>query len=105
MTTVAPSSAQPESTPDLSNDAARRRRMRYRAWHRGMRETDLLVGSFADLYLDGFTPRQLDSFEALLDVADADLLDWYGGRKQIAPAHENDVTALLMAHHSDTTTR
>lgn len=101
-----PAAAPPnDAPPATADDAGRRRRMRYRAWHRGMRETDILVGSFADRYLDGFSSRQLDLFDALLDVADADLLDWYGGRAPVAPAHDHEVTALLLAHRAEGDTR
>ena len=34
---------------------ARRRRLKFRSWHRGMREMDLVLGRFADAELgDGF---------------------------------------------------
>ncbi|MGH6916010.1 MAG: succinate dehydrogenase assembly factor 2, partial [Geminicoccales bacterium] len=64
----------PESAPDLSD--ARRKRLRYRAWHRGTKEMDLLLGRFADAQLAGMTPAQLDAFEALLCESDPDLYDW-----------------------------
>ena len=48
--------------------AIRRRRLRYRAWHRGTRELDLLLGPFADAELDSMEPAELDRFEALLDA-------------------------------------
>lgn len=75
----------------------RRKRLFYRAWHRGTREADLLLGSFAELSLAGFDTARLDQFEALLDCPDADLFDWIAGRA--APTAENDteVTRLFLA--------
>jgi antitoxin CptB len=61
----------------------RRKRARFRSWHRGTREADLLIGSFADEHLDGFAPEQLDRFEALLEEVDADLVDWITGRSAV----------------------
>jgi len=48
-----------------------RRMLRFRSWHRGTKEADLLLGSFCDRYVNTFTPEQLCRYEALLaDVPD-----------------------------------
>ena len=73
----------------------RRKRLRFRAWHRGMRESDLLLGNFADAHLAGLSTEQLDRFEALLEVADADIYNWYAGREPVPPEYDHDVMALL----------
>jgi antitoxin CptB len=75
----------------------RRKRLRFRAWHRGMRESDLLLGGFADAHVGGFSNDQLNRFEILLEIADADLYDWYAGRAPVPPDHDHDVMALLKA--------
>ncbi len=43
-----------------------RRRLRFRSWHRGTREADLMLGRFADAHLAAFTTDQLDRYAALL---------------------------------------
>lgn len=48
----------------------RRKKLRFRAWHRGMKEMDIILGNFADKALDGFDDAALDTFEALLHVPD-----------------------------------
>ncbi|MEI6986645.1 MAG: succinate dehydrogenase assembly factor 2 [Rhodospirillaceae bacterium] len=75
----------------------RRKRTRFRAWHRGMRESDLLLGSFADVYADTFSAEQLGRFETLLEVADADIYNWYAKREPVPTEYDHDVMALLMA--------
>jgi antitoxin CptB len=75
----------------------RRKRLLFRSWHRGTREADLILGSFAGSYLAGFDDPQLDRFEALLDVADAELFDWINGRAAPPSEHNHDVTRLLLA--------
>ncbi len=50
--------------------------LRYRAWHRGTREADLLIGPFADAQLSGLNEADLSAFEALLNVADDKLTAW-----------------------------
>ena len=48
----------------------RRKKLRFRAWHRGMKEMDIILGNFADKRLDQFDESQLDVFEALLHIPD-----------------------------------
>jgi antitoxin CptB len=74
----------------------RRKRLLFRAWHRGTRETDLLLGSFAEKHLGGFTAAQLDRFEALLELDDPSLFDWIAGRAAPPPEHDSDVMRLLL---------
>ncbi|CAK0740554.1 antitoxin CptB [uncultured Gammaproteobacteria bacterium] len=76
----------------------RRRRLRFRAWHRGLREADLMVGGFADQYLEGFTVEQLDRFENLLHENDPDIFDWVFDRLPPPPEHDHDVLALLKTY-------
>jgi len=67
-------------------DAVRRRRLRFRAWHRGMKEMDLILGSFADRHLAQMSTDELDTFERLIDLPDGDLLSWIaGGAEPEAP--------------------
>jgi len=54
--------------------------LRFRAWHRGLRETDLILGPFAGAHLGTLNAHELDDFEALLSVPDNDLHDWFTGR-------------------------
>jgi antitoxin CptB len=84
--------------PDI---AIRRKRLLFRSWHRGTREADLLLGSFADAHLAGFDRSQLDAYEALLECPDADLFDWITGRTAPPPAFDHAVTRLLLAFRYD----
>ena len=75
----------------------RRKRLLFRSWHRGTREADLILGSFADANLAAFDDERLDRYEALLRCPDADLFDWITGRAAPPPEHDTDVTRLLLA--------
>jgi antitoxin CptB len=81
-------------TDDL---AIRRKRLLFRSWHRGTRETDLLMGSFAEQHLGGFSAEQLDRYEALLDHDDDLLIDWLIRRVPPPAEAESDVLSLLLA--------
>ena len=80
-----------------SSSDTRRKRLSFRSWHRGTRESDLILGRFADSRLAGFDKDQLDRYEALLECADADLFDWITRRAIPPPDHDHDVTRLLLS--------
>ncbi len=74
-------------------DAVRRRKISFRAWHRGTREMDLIMGRFADSELAKLDSSALDSFEALMEQPDPDLYKWVSGEVPV-PA---DVDAAFLA--------
>ncbi|KAA9368982.1 succinate dehydrogenase assembly factor 2 [Ochrobactrum sp. Sa2BUA5] len=76
------------STLAAGNLDVRRRKLLFRAWHRGMREMDLILGQYADQYLAGFTDAQLDEFEQILEVLDRDLLKWVTGESPTPEEHD-----------------
>ena len=53
--------------------------MLFHAWHRGMREVDLITGRFADAHIAHLSEAEVDDFERLMDVAEPDLLAWVMG--------------------------
>ena len=63
----------------------RRRRLLWRASHRGIREMDLILGGFAAARIDAMTPAELDQLEAVIDVPDRQLLAW-ATRQEPVPA-------------------
>jgi len=67
-------------------DDPRLGRIRFRAWRRGFREADLILGGFADRHLAAMGETELDRFEALLEEADYDIYAWVLG-SEAAPAH------------------
>jgi antitoxin CptB len=58
----------------------RRRRLLFRATHRGTHETDLLVGGFVAQRIHALTPAEMDALEAVMELPDTDLADWLTGR-------------------------
>ena len=74
-----------------------RKRLLFRSWHRGTREADLVLGSFAEAHLAGFDEAQLARYEALLECPDVELFDWLSGRAAPPPEYQHDVTRLLLA--------
>ena len=63
----------------MMNRDDRLKRLRFRAWHRGIREADLLVGGYFDRHHASWSDRDMDWFEALLEEQDVDILAWAMG--------------------------
>ena len=74
----------------------RRRRLCYRAWHRGTLEMDLLLGGFADSHIAGLNDGQLQRFEVLLNQPDPEIFAWYCRRRPVPEHQDNDVTSLFL---------
>lgn len=49
---------------------ARRRKLLFRSWHRGMREMDMILGRFADAHMATLTDEEIDQYEGLLEFPD-----------------------------------
>lgn len=76
---------------------ARLEKLRYRAWRRGFREADLILGGFADARLATLRPDELEAFEQLLDQADHDVWDWIVGQAAPPPAFDGPLLAQIRA--------
>ena len=77
----------------------RRKRLRFRAWHRGMREMDLVLGPFADAFVAGFSESEIALFEALLEVPDPDLYSWITGAAAVPLSFDTALFKRLCAFH------
>lgn len=55
---------------------SRLRRLRFRAWHRGTQEADLLIGGFFDRHHRAWSDADIAWFEALLEEQDVDIMAW-----------------------------
>jgi len=89
-----------QDRPD--EDTLRRRRLKFRAWHRGMQEVDILLGRFADAHVDRLDEAGLAGFEALLDVPDQDILAWISNQAEPEPADDTPLLRQIIAFHHGT---
>lgn len=81
--------------------AMRRKRLRYRAWHRGTREMDLVLGPFADAHVEGYGPAELDRLEALMDEQDTDLLKWVMGQEPVPARLDGEFLSRVITDHQN----
>jgi len=75
----------------------RRRRLLFRARHRGTHETDLLVGGFVSAEIASMDAAGLDALEALLELPDVDLFDWLTGRRPVPAEAASPLLARMVA--------
>ena len=73
------------SEPESASLDTRRRRLLYRATHRGTQENDILFGGFVRRHIGTFSELELAAVEALLEVPDNELADWLTGRLPLPP--------------------
>jgi len=78
----------------------RRRRLLFRAWRRGVREMDLIVGRFADAHIDKLDEPALDDFEELMEAPNADLYAWVVGDAAVPPRYDTSVLRQLIGFHA-----
>jgi antitoxin CptB len=83
----------------------RRRRLLFRSWHRGIREMDLIMGGFADAFIQRLNGRDLDDYERLTEVPDPELLEWIIGEGPVPAAYDCEVLRDLRAFHRGRTER
>jgi len=88
-------------TDDKGSDGAdelssRRRRLLFRAHHRGTKETDLLIGGFVADRIGSFSEGELDEVEELLELQDADLTDWLTLRRPVPAELQSPMMMRLM---------
>lgn len=81
-------------------EAARRRKIQYRCWHRGMRETDILLGKFADAKIETLSVADLDDLETLMDALDRDLVMWLTGEVPVPVEFDTSVFRAICAFHT-----
>ena len=86
------------SDPNLD---IRRNKLRFRAWRRGFREADLILGAFADAHLPSMQIEELDAFETLIDQPDHDLYGWIIGRDETPDAFRGDMLDRIRVFHVD----
>lgn len=76
-------------------DPVRLARLKFRAWHRGTREADYMIGCFFDRYSEGWNEAEIAWFEALLEEEDVDIMGWALGTLAIPPEYAGAQMELM----------
>lgn len=78
-----------------------RKKLRIRAWRRGFKEADLILGRYADQALETLSPQDLQSFDQLLDQLDADIYSWVIGSAATPAEFDTPVMDALKTFRVD----
>ena len=78
----------------------RRRRIRFRAWHRGTREMDLVMGQFVDSEVAALPDADLDDLELLMEAPDRDVFSWLTGELETPVNYDTPVFRSVRAFHT-----
>jgi antitoxin CptB len=71
----------------------------FRAWHRGMREMDLIMGRFADARVAVLSESEVAELERLIEVPDPDLFAWITGDAPVPPDFDSALLRSLRDFH------
>jgi len=66
----------------MTKKEKRIKKMLYRSWYRGNKETDKILGGFAKKHINELNDIEIDEFEQVLDMQDVDIYDWLSGKKK-----------------------
>ena len=61
----------------------RLKRLRFRAWHRGTKEADLMIGGYFDRHSADWDEGRIAQFEQLLEEQDVDIMVWAFGAQPV----------------------
>ena len=78
----------PDATPATIDRQDRIKRLRFRAWHRGTREADYMIGGYFDAYHEQWSDAELGWFETMIEEEDVDIMGWALGTLATPPEYE-----------------
>jgi antitoxin CptB len=99
---VRPYIARLAMTDAAENHLLRLKKLKFRAWRRGFREADFILGAFANAEIDTLSPTDLDAFELLLEQPDQPLYAWIIGTEPTPAAFDHAVMAKIRTHLPNT---
>lgn len=78
----------------------RRKRILFRAWHRGIREMDLIMGRYVESVIADFGEADLAILETLIEIEDRDLFAWITEDRPVPPEHDTPVFRAMKSFHT-----
>jgi len=77
----------------------RRKRILFRAWHRGTKEMDLVLGRFADEELANLNETELDQLEELMQAPDPEIYKWLSGQHDVPANWDSPIVTRIRKFH------
>ena len=80
------------------DDSFRRKRLLWRATHRGIKEMDLILGGFVVKHLATFTEAEITDLERIMEIPDQDMLSWATKQADVPPEHASPLLTRILAY-------
>ena len=77
-----------------------RKKLLYQSWHRGCKETDILLGDFAKANIDSFSEKELHDYTKLVETDDSILFNWLTEKEKIPANLNTTVYKKLVNFHA-----
>ena len=77
----------------------RRKRILFRSWHRGMREMDYVLGTFANATIADMSEKELAEFELLMQLPDPDMYKWLSGSTDVPANLDSSTVRRIRQFH------
>lgn len=81
-----------------SETETRRKRLLWRATHRGIKEMDLILGGFVARHIDIFSDAEIADLERIMDIPDQDMLSWATKQADVPPEHLSPLLTRILAY-------
>ena len=81
-----------------SETETRRKRLLWRATHRGIKEMDLILGGFVARHIDTFSDAEIADLERIMDIPDQDMLSWATKQADVPPEHLSPLLTRILAY-------
>lgn len=76
----------------------RRKRLLWRATHRGIKEMDLMLGGFVVKHLDQFSDAEITDLERIMEIPDQDMLSWATKQAEVPSEHVSPLLTRILAY-------
>ena len=76
----------------------RRKRLLWRATHRGIKEMDLILGGFVVKHLEAFSEADIAELERIMDIPDQEMLSWATKQADVPPDHASPLLTRILAY-------
>lgn len=72
------------------------KKLLYQSCNRGCKETDLIIGQFAKLHINTMNNDELEIFNQILQLSDADIYDWYTDKKPVPLENNSSLMVQIL---------
>lgn len=76
----------------------RRKQLIFRSWHRGTREMDMILGSFADSHVKNMSEEELEAYATFLEISDPELYNWYMQKEAVPEGLDTPLMHSYLSH-------